>query len=557
MRSVFLFLFWLSSVYLSAVAANVSLKNKSLLSSNSSKKKTLLKGVVILSSEEDLLPSAELVDKKGILAAENAIIEPEALEKWLGPDLFSRTISMQTVDHLKSEMYRYCGEIDQPFVVVSVPPQKISTGVIQVVVAPSLLSEVYIQGNTKKEKSRLIKTLHLKPDEPISSKDIEKEIQFFNKHPFQQASAIFSPGSELRTTDLTISVHEERPFLFRSTTNNSGSTTTGQGRLIQQASLAIKQLFLNVEYISSYDFHRFQGLSTIATIFLPWKHIFRMNGGIVSLYPEIKNQPVHIKSRSFQASLQYVISSYLFKEIDLDIVFGVEAKQANNIAEYLVDIPRPRQTHRASLFQLLLGCNSSFAFGKIKGELAWSNFFSPAKMFPHQNKKAYRAFRSKASPRYYYTTLQGRVLSDLSFFPIFFRWKAQLSSGNLLPMEQLALGGVDSIRGYQERQYSADQGMVASIEWVAFSLPVLEYFYSNSWKDQLKLSLFLDAGYGYDYANIFDLPGHSWLASFGPSLQYRKEKNLFCSLDLGVPFVRSKKAEINSYRLHMSMSYLY
>jgi len=85
------------------------------------------------------------------------------------------------------------------------------------------------------------------------------------------------------------------------------------------------------------------------------------------------------------------------------------------------------------------------------------------------------------------------------------RLNMQLSNDNLLSMNQFALGGVNTIRGYRENILVRDNGFVASLEahipLAQFGLPgVKEATFDN----QIQVVPFIDYGYARNYArNIF------------------------------------------------------
>jgi hemolysin activation/secretion protein len=93
---------------------------------------------------------------------------------------------------------------------------------------------------------------------------------------------------------------------------------------------------------------------------------------------------------------------------------------------------------------------------------------------------------------YVKTLLQGQYSRQLpAGMQLLARLTAQLSSDSLLPIEKLAVGGAESVRGYRENQFVRDEGAVASAE---LRIPL--------WADDtgqsrfgLRLAPFVDYGY--------------------------------------------------------------
>ncbi len=72
------------------------------------------------------------------------------------------------------------------------------------------------------------------------------------------------------------------------------------------------------------------------------------------------------------------------------------------------------------------------------------------------------------------------------------RFDIQLSDSPLLGMEQFAMGGWNTVRGYRQNQLVRDDGMVGSLE---LRIPVLHRSDGGTW---LELGTFVDAGYSWN-----------------------------------------------------------
>ena len=76
------------------------------------------------------------------------------------------------------------------------------------------------------------------------------------------------------------------------------------------------------------------------------------------------------------------------------------------------------------------------------------------------------------------------------------KFVGQVANGNLLPSEQLGIGGADSVRGYEERAENGSEGFLASLELrtPSFSL-AHDFLDTNSpFNDQTQLAAFFDYG---------------------------------------------------------------
>jgi hemolysin activation/secretion protein len=93
-----------------------------------------------------------------------------------------------------------------------------------------------------------------------------------------------------------------------------------------------------------------------------------------------------------------------------------------------------------------------------------------------------------------------------------FRMDLQLTSDPLLPLEQIAVGGRFSVRGYRENRLVRDNGFIASME---AGIPL-----SNNqwWGDMVQLVPFVDFGTAWN--TTIPTPSPRTLASVGMGLRW-------------------------------------
>jgi hemolysin activation/secretion protein len=81
---------------------------------------------------------------------------------------------------------------------------------------------------------------------------------------------------------------------------------------------------------------------------------------------------------------------------------------------------------------------------------------------------------------------------------LLWRGDVQLTDRPLLPIEQIAIGGLDTVRGYRENLLVRDNGWITSLEWriPLFRLPA-PYLSRSAEDGLLQLAPFVDAGGGW------------------------------------------------------------
>ncbi|MEA5516758.1 ShlB/FhaC/HecB family hemolysin secretion/activation protein [Nodularia sp. UHCC 0506] len=110
------------------------------------------------------------------------------------------------------------------------------------------------------------------------------------------------------------------------------------------------------------------------------------------------------------------------------------------------------------------------------------------------------------------------------------RTNMQLAVRTLVPLEQFAIGGFGSVRGYRQDTLLSDNGIFTSAE---LQLPILRI---PNWKSVFQLTPFLDYGTAWNSSGRENSNPNS-LASVGLGLKLRQGDNFTARLDWGIPLI--------------------
>ncbi|MEB3310259.1 MAG: ShlB/FhaC/HecB family hemolysin secretion/activation protein [Snowella sp.] len=148
---------------------------------------------------------------------------------------------------------------------------------------------------------------------------------------------------------------------------------------------------------------------------------------------------------------------------------------------------------------------------------------------------------------------QGQYVRLLAPDTLFvFRTALQLSTDPLVPLEQLTLGGLNSVRGYRQDFFLTDNGIFASAE-VRF--PLLRV---NEVNGLLQIVPFVDYGTGWnDDANPLPTPNPNTLVSVGLGLIWQMGDRFNARLDWGLPLTEFKVQgnTLSQQSLYFSINY--
>lgn len=515
-----------------------------------------IRAIVLVDNPEDLLSPEALESVEGVDATQVALPGSlSSLEKELSPFLTSGTNwSAELIKDVKQTIYRYYQEQGYPLVLISSPPQHRETHVLQIVVQESQLDKVSVKGNRWTQPKQVERYLSIEPGDRISQRKLSRDVDFINRNPFRHVNVIYSPGQKENTTDLTLEVQDRKPYRFYTGMDNTGVSTTGRQRVF--AGVNWDQVFgldhtVFYQYTTGFQVNTFHANTFQYLMFLPWKHLLDLYGGFSIVRAHIAFPSRDNKGTNIQGSLRYHVPLLPWRFSSHELVFGFDLKNTNNTMEFVEFFATVGQT--VNLSQFTLGYKGKYQREAHLFEGGIEAVISPMEWLPNQSREAFETLRPDADNQWVYLTGYFSTQQPLPYgcsLSAFARiqWTDQV----LLPSEQLGLGGYGSIRGYDERQYNADTGAFGSVEVHTPPFSIFRAKQPNA--DQMNFLLFLDAGGGYDVAEIFGLKKQNYLIGAGPGVRYHFGSYLTARLDWGIKLHHQTDFTGGDSMLHFSFT---
>lgn len=474
----------------------------------------------------------------------------EAFENSVFLPFCNKPLTKETLVEIKRAIVEYYRDHYHPVMTVDVPAQDITSGVVQMLVTEGHLGRVIIKGNKWFSDQTFSKQIRLKPGSVIDSRSLLQDIAWINRNPFHQANLLFTPGTCEGTTDVEVLVQDRLPIRFYVGGDNTGNRGTGEARWFvgfNWGNAFNADQLLNYQYTVGPTLHRFQSHTIDYLAPLPWRNMLEIYGGYSIVHPHVSG--FHSKGHSAQGSLRYHIPlGLLFKNQEHKIVWGADVKNMNNNLLFRDEAETPIFNTLVNITQAVLGYDFGY---KSKHQTISFNpqiYWSPGKIISHQSEHAYNKMRPHAKNHYVYGTLalgdditlgQGYVLSFLTRF--------QGATQTLLPSEQFALGGYDTVRGYEEREVNVDNGFCGNFE--ARTRP----FRVFNKKDALVLLAFVDYGIG---SNIHPLKTENkWhhLIGVGPGLRYHFARYVSLRVDVGYRLHKTQYGHGPGFKTHVGL----
>jgi hemolysin activation/secretion protein len=492
------------------------------------------KGIILLGQTEDLLPPEELEGVQGLYLKDVSLPgSVEELEALLEPIYCGKPLDFSQIDLLKQAILSYFVRHDRPFLYLFVPPQNVTAGVLQIVVRENRAGEVTVKGPYAE---RIRRYIHIEPGSLLSQGKLTKEVNFLNRHPFRRTDLIVAAGNEVHTLDLEFLVNKRNPYRFTAGVDNTGIATIGRSRFY--ASFTVGQpigpldAVLSYQYTTAYNRRRFDAHTLQFTAFLESGNMVSLYGGHSSVHVDLPFPTMTNHGMSNQGSLRYTGFFDSKRLWNRSATVGFDFKNTNNTVEFQELFLLISRT--VNLTQVMGGIE--FRRSDDRNDLLFTGnlYWSPGKWLPNQSNSAFNSLRPGAQNHWVYLDLMGHWTSTF-FHGSLFSLKAQfqLSSGNLLPSEQLGVGGYASVRGYDERQLNFDSGLVINAEFRAPSFPIFTKVRTKTIQDGLQFLAFTDFGAGWDRKYLPGVISRNYLASIGPGVRYSLGEFFTGRLDWG------------------------
>jgi hemolysin activation/secretion protein len=516
-----------------------------------------LRGLVLVPRPELVIP-AGMPETNGLQLIELTLLDTPAFREVVAPFL-NQPMSMKRLNELLREIVLYYRRLDRPVVSVVVPEQEVVGSVIQLLVLEGQVGQVNVTGARWFRPSMIRDQIRLTPRGEISNSALLNDLDWINSNPFRSATIVFAPGTETALTDVEVRVRDRFPLRTYLGYEDSGNDITGDERLI--GGLNWGNAFgldhqANYQYTGSTDIDTLSAHAGSYVIPLPWRHRVTLLGSYGNVDAKALGDQFTTTGVSWQAGARYLVplprwgayqheasAGFDFKQSNSNIAFG-----GNQFFGNPTDITAWLWNYTASLPD---------TWGKTSARLTVT--YSPGGLTDHSRDSDYRATRSNAESEFTHAVLTVERLQKLpADFTYLLRGTAQIADGNLLPSEQLGLGGYSTVRGYEEREANGDEGWLLTNELRTPPVSLGQVCGLSKAADQLQFLAFWDYG---QTSNINLLAGedpHVILSSVGPGVRYTIAPWLSARFDYGWQLTDSGASDgRRSQRAHLGLTMSY
>jgi hemolysin activation/secretion protein len=489
---------------------------------------------------------------RGIRITGSTVFSEEDLAKVTTPYV-NRELTTEDLEALRlalTRLYIDAGYINSGAVI---PDQTVRDGVITMQIIEGELTAIEITGNRWFRTNYLRQRLLLDLEPPLNIAPLQQRLQFLQQDSrIARLDAELAPGVQRGESVLRLRVEETNPFKVELTFNNYQSPTVGAERGL--VTLTHQNLTGHGD-VMSVTYGRSQGID----LQLDASYTLPLTARDLTLNLQYRRfdftviedpfAPLDVQSRSEVFSV--TLRQPFYRTLRREFAVSLTVEHLYN-ATFLL----------GERFQFSPGADrGQSTVSALRGTLEWTD----------RTAEQVLALRSRFSggvdalgatiheeedlpdSRFFAWLGQFQLARRLSDWGLqgLARLDVQLASAPLLPLEQIAVGGRYSVRGYRENQLVRDNAVIGSVE---ARVPVVR---SVSWADVVELASFVDGGTGWntrlptpDPRTLYSIGlGVRWALTLTRPLPLRSEFELYW----GVPLkhVKTQGGNLQDHGLHL------
>ena len=369
--------------------------------------------------------------------------------------------------------------------------QKVTDGVIAILIVEGSLSEILISGQDRLQPRYIRDRIALGAGPPLNVNDIYERLLILQQDPrIRRINAALKPGLKRGDSLLDVKVEEERPYRLVLEANNHRPPSVGA----EQAVVNLRHLNLTGRGDAiNLIYGLTEGLDDgeIAYLFPLNARDTNVNFHYQRSGLTVIEEPfdaIDIESESHTAGIGIAHPLRKTSQEEIILAFDLEWRRSET---FLLDQPfsfSPGVRDGVSKVTVLRFTQSWLKHNRTEIISARSTF--------SQGIDAFNATINSDAPDGRFTAWLGQFQWVKRYLnhpgQTIFRADTQLVNDPLLPLEQFAIGGASTVRGYRENQIVRDNGVIASFEYRYTILG------GQSGKNRVQLAPFIDYGRGWN-----------------------------------------------------------
>jgi len=479
--------------------------------------------------EYEKLPAE--VKKTGFILKEidyqgNTVFTDEELDK-ISAEYFDTFV---TLDDLRAIMNEITGYYNNEGYITSfayLPAQGIQDGRVKLSVVEGKISRVKVKGNKWARdsylKNNILKANGVKEGKVLNVSNLRKTLGKINETDYLKGRVILNKGDTIESSEIILDVEDRFPIDVRAGWNNQGRELIGKQRAV---------LTLGNENITGYGDRAYAstifardtfGVATDYFLPLgPYGTELRVGYG----YTDLEVGKV-FKTQGFRGE-SHGLSTSILQPI-------YEGETTKLTSDFTLDALRAKTfTNNSTLYEKYNLRAFRFGLNGIKDDSSgrWVSRFELSTGLPIMGATTEQVRTGGSSKFFRLNPSLIRIQSLPYEVTGLFKLAGQYAPSRLLTVEQLQMGGMNTVRGYREGTLFAHSGYFLTAEFRR-PIPYLPDYKYLPLKDRVQLAAFYDQGLGKVRGQT--ITSDNFLHSVGFGFRIRLTEYLNANLDFGFP----------------------
>jgi hemolysin activation/secretion protein len=452
---------------------------------------------------------------------------------------------------------------------VILPEQEVERGEVRFRVTEAKIGAMVIEGNKFFDEANIRASLPaLAPGGSPNIHRIADNLRLANESPAKQTTVLLRGSAEEGVVDAVVRVSDERPMKYSMTLDNTGTTQTGAFRVgfgLQLANLFNLDHVLSMQYVTAPNDARHVDHFSIE----PSKNVIILGG---SYHIPIYRWGDSIDVTAGYSNVSSGVVQNLFNVSGAGTIFGIKYNYALprwGDLEHRLGFGWDWRGFRSKVlpigtdFSLVPDITVHPISSLYSGAYRQSSHETTFYLSYHQNlpggndggSEAFQASRLGGRPGY--TIWRYGVSHNRAFgndWQMRAAFNGQATRERLVPGEQFGIGGIDSVRGFLEREVVSDHGYRGTIEAYSPDLAGLTDWFSGY---RMRGVLFYDWGRVTRSEPLTSEPYRQSISSTGFGVRLSRGTNLSVRLDYAVVIDRGGLQNRGDGRMHATAAYIF
>jgi len=463
----------------------------------------------------------------------NTVISTDRLEKILDdyiarhfPDAMLNFSDMQLLTDRITLTYKEQGYF---LARCYIPKQDIKDGVLKLMVAEGVLDKIQVTGNTYYSDNLLKGFFETsQPDFVINERHLEKGLLLVNDLPANNTELMLTKGEKKGSVDIVLKNKDRSAHQFQLSYNNYGAEVLGQNRysLSGQITDPFGGMRLFLKGISGDDpSELFVGYADLdIPINYHGTHVaFSFIKSSSQLGQELEILSIEGQTEMYGVNIRHPV--VLRRDLKINTHLGMH--HAFSETTLLSTSENPQSAGEFKLNSVTAGIDLDMVdhfFGRTSGQCTYQISFVDKGPKIQETNKALQKISVSGS----------RIQQIKQYSQLVFRMNGQWSSDDLIPMDQISIGGYDAVRGHQPVSCLGDLGYNLSLEWM-FSPTSESQYFGKSLSQLVQGGIFFDTGWTR-LNNAPEIgPQTKSLTGYGLGLRFFYNNYFSCFTDLAFP----------------------